>query len=369
MKPVRRKLLVLDDDEGDRIQVVRCLEEASVTFDCYEASSLRSALDQMKTTRFDCVIIDDNMPGENGLDGVKALLKSDPFLAVIMSTGQADEDIASAAIKFGARDYIPKAKLTPASLRDVIETTLHQSELERALAEQQRALTVFARVLVHDMKAPTQSILGFAKLAGVFLDKDPIDRAKLKGQAQRIAEGAMRMNALLDQLHAYTEADAQPQLEDIALDELVGNVVADLDAVIAKAEASVIFSGLPTVRADRPQLTQLLQNLIGNGIKYCRIRKPEVRIEAHSRDNGECAIEVRDNGIGIDEKHLTEIFEPFKRLHARGEFEGVGLGLTTCKKIAERHYGKIWCKSRLGEGTSFFFSIPMVERKELAAAS
>lgn len=367
MKPRRRKLLVVDDDEGDRIQIIRCLEESSVTFDCYEASSVHSALDQMRTNHFDCAVIDYHMPGQNGLDGVKTLLRADPFLAVIMSTGQGDEHIASAAIKVGARDYIAKAKLSPVDLRDAIEGAVQQAEIERVLAEQQRALAVFARVLVHDMKAPTQSILGFAKLVDLFLDKDPIDRKKLKGQAQRIAEGAMRMDALLDQLHAYTEADAQPQFETISLDTLLRDVVADLDAVIHKAEASVIFGNLPVVCADRAQLTQLLQNLVGNGIKYCKARRPEVHVEAHRLANGDCVIEVRDNGIGIDEKHFADIFEPFKRLHSHGEFEGTGLGLTTCKKIVERHNGQIWCKSRLGEGTSFFFSLPLVCGEELPA--
>ena len=358
MQPKSLKLLIVDDDEVDRIQLARCIKRADFCCDIREATTIQSALDQMKHTRFDCAILDYHMPGQNGLDGVKALMRSDPFLAVIMSTGRGDEHIASAAIKFGARDYIPKAEINPADLRQIILDAIRQSEIDRALAEQQRALAVFARVLVHDMKTPTQSILGFAKIANLFIDKEPIDREKLKHHTQRIAEGAIRMNTLLDQLHLYTEADAQLQFEMIALDDLMGDVTTNLDAVIRKANASVVFSTLPTVYGDRTQLTQLMQNVVGNGIKYSKSARPEAHILAYNRDNGDTVVEVRDNGIGIDEKHFGEIFEPFKRLHSHGEFEGTGLGLTTCKKIVERHKGEIWCKSKLGEGTSFFFSIP-----------
>ena len=277
MKPRTIRLLVVDDDEGDRLQIMRCLERIDFACDVHEATTVPSALDQVKQTKFDCVILDYYIPGQNGIDGLKSLLKFDPFLAVIMATGQGDELIASAAIKFGARDYMPKSKFTPARLRDNVMHAMRQSEIDRALDEQQRALAVFARVLVHDMKAPTQSILGFAKIAGLFLDKDPIDREKIKHQTQRIADGALRMNALLDELHSYTQADAQPNFENIRLNELVGDAVANLDATIEKANARVIFDHLPVVCADRAQLTQLMQNLIGNGIKYCKAEKPEVR--------------------------------------------------------------------------------------------
>jgi chemotaxis family two-component system sensor kinase Cph1 len=177
------------------------------------------------------------------------------------------------------------------------------------------------------------------------------------------------MNTLLDQLYAYTEADAQPQFENLALGDVLRDVVTNLDAAIQRADALVIFAELPVVCADRSQLTQLLQNLVGNGIKYCKAERPEVHVEAHKLECGDCVIEVRDNSISIDGKYFSEIFEPFRRLHSQGQYEGTGLGLATCKKIVERHNGKIWRKSWLDEGTSIIFSIPVVERRALAVAS
>ncbi len=250
-----------------------------------------------------------------------------------------------------------------------MEGATERGRLKRARADQQAALAVFARVLVHDMKAPTQSILGFAKLVEVFLSQENYDRDKIIALSRRIAEGAMRMNSLLDQLHAYTEADVTPQFENIPLEELAGDVIANLDAVIAASGARIVHEELPMICGDRTQLVQLLQNLVGNGMKYCRDRTPEVRILAEEQTNGTCIVEVRDNGIGIPEHHYTTIFEPFKRLHSQGEFEGTGLGLATCKKIVEQHGGAIWCKSEVGQGTSFFFTVPLVERERHLEAS
>jgi hypothetical protein len=362
-------LLIADDDQGDRMQISRCLQQSGLECQIQEADSVVSALDAIRRTSFDCVILDYNMLDQDGLEGVDALLKHDPCLAIIMSTAHGDENVASAAIKLGAMDYLAKADLKPLIVGVAVKNSVQRSRTARALEEQREALAVFAQVLVHDMKAPMQSILGFSRLVGVFLDNETIDREKIKGHALRIAEGAQRMNALLDRLHAYTSADAQPKFEDIAMDELLRDAESNLDAMLRGAKARLVFANLPTIFADRAQIAQLMQNLICNGIKYCKSVQPEVHIEAHSDERGDWIIEIRDNGIGIDEQYQKDIFEPFRRLHSQEEYEGTGLGLATCKKIVERHNGQIWCESRPGEGTSFFFSIPRARSNGLAVDS
>jgi signal transduction histidine kinase len=352
------RLLIVDDDDGDRKQIIRCIRKSQLDCEFVEVATMQDALAAVEASRFDCAILDYYLPGQMDLDGIPMLLDQEPMLPIIVSTGQGNEQIASEAIKRGALDYISKSELTPLTLRNAIDHALQRADLNRALAEQQRALVVFARVLVHDLKAPMQSILGFARLIEVFMRNEKFDRDKIAAQARRIAEGALRMNALLDQLHAYTEADAAPQFDNIMLDQLVCDVVTNLDAPLRQRGAHVVYGGLPNVCGDRAQLIQLLQNLIGNGIKYCRAETPEVHIEAETQPNGTCVVEVRDNGIGIPEKNFKDVFEPFRRLHSQGEFEGTGLGLATCKKIVERHGGSIWCRSKPGEGTSFFFTIP-----------
>jgi light-regulated signal transduction histidine kinase (bacteriophytochrome) len=135
-------------------------------------------------------------------------------------------------------------------------------------------------------------------------------------------------------------------------------VLANLKIAIEESGAVVTYDELPTVMADETQLARLLQNLIGNAIKF---RKVEARPEIHIRaeySGSEWTFSVHDNGIGIAPKHFERILMIFKRLHSREEYAGTGIGLAVCKKIVERHGGRIWVKSELGKGSTFYFTIP-----------
>ena len=137
----------------------------------------------------------------------------------------------------------------------------------------------------------------------------------------------------------------------------------DLRKSIEDSRAAVSAGPLPTVLADEMQLTQLFQNLIGNAIKYRNERKPEIHVAA--KPNGDQWIfSVQDNGIGIDPQYSERIFQMFQRLHTREEYSGTGIGLAICRKIVERHGGKIWVESQPGQGSTFLFTIPGVERTE-----
>jgi DNA-binding NtrC family response regulator len=118
MKSKAIKILIVDDDESDRIRIERCLDRSGLTCECQNASNVESALEALCETHFDCTILDYHMPGRNGLVGLKMLLKHDPYLAIVMSTGHGDEQIASTAIKLGAKDYISKTDLKPSALRN-----------------------------------------------------------------------------------------------------------------------------------------------------------------------------------------------------------------------------------------------------------
>ncbi|MGP0089756.1 MAG: sensor histidine kinase [Xanthobacteraceae bacterium] len=133
--------------------------------------------------------------------------------------------------------------------------------------------------------------------------------------------------------------------------------LANLEAMIAACRATVVYDPLPNVIGNSVLLTQLLQNLIGNGIKFCKAA-PIVHVSAARYDSG-WLFSVADNGIGIPQEHLQIVFQPFKRLHHNGAYGGTGLGLTTCKRIVERHQGGIWCESEEGRGSTFFFTLPM----------
>jgi light-regulated signal transduction histidine kinase (bacteriophytochrome) len=169
--------------------------------------------------------------------------------------------------------------------------------------------------------------------------------------------GVTRAFALIDTLYDYTLAGERRAFEPLEMDLVMRDTLANLDNLIRQSGARVTYGGLPAVSGDAPQLIQLLQNSIGNGIKYCKAAIPGIQVAASLQSPNHWLFTVKDNGIGIPETQYREIFKPFKRLHGAGEYEGTGLGLATSKKIVERHEGTIWCESQEGQGTTFFFTL------------
>jgi len=353
-------ILIVDDDDGDRRLLRRALNQAGLSYNCVEAVSVEKAVEACGQRPFDCAIVDYRMPLCNGLEGIAALHRLHPHMPIIMGTGQGDEMIATEAMKRGATDYIPKGSINSDSIRRGIENAMEKAALRRKLAQQQAELENFARVLVHDLKAPITAIQSFA----VFAEKSIADGKSELGTAhcRRVVKAAQRMNALIDTLHQYTKADAQIALEPVDMSRVLQDTLANLRAIIEEHGAQVTHDPLPVVIGHAPQLVQLLQNLIGNGIKYCEAEHPAVHIAALGQEGG-WLFSVKDNGIGISEQYYQVVFEPFKRLDDAGKYEGSGLGLATCKKIVERHGGTIRCESVLGKGSTFLFTLPGADRR------
>lgn len=175
-------------------------------------------------------------------------------------------------------------------------------------------------------------------------------------------DGVRRMQELINGLLQYSRVGTKgEEMARIDLDVAVNDAVANLEVAIEENGAQVTRDDLPEVVADRRQLAQLFQNLIGNAIKFHGDRAPAVHVGAERR-NGEWVVEVRDNGIGIDPDHRDRIFDIFERLHGRERYEGTGIGLAICKKIVERHGGRIWVESQAGRGAAFRFTIPSRRR-------
>jgi chemotaxis family two-component system sensor kinase Cph1 len=171
-------------------------------------------------------------------------------------------------------------------------------------------------------------------------------------------DGSLRMKELIDDLLQYSRVGSMPiKLTEIDMNEVAMAVERDLQAAIVGSGAELVFHNLPTVRADRRQMKQLLTNLISNAIKFRSDVPSRVEISAVTYGN-QYVFSVSDNGIGIDPKHADRLFRMFSRLHSRDEYPGTGIGLAIAKKIVERHGGKIWFESEPGEGTTFFFTIP-----------
>ena len=172
-----------------------------------------------------------------------------------------------------------------------------------------------------------------------------------------IVDGAKRMQQLLDDLLEYaTITKESKNYEEVKLEEVVDESIKNLKFVIEKNNAQIEYDSLPSIVAIRTQLIQLFQNLISNAIKFQSKETPHIHISAQFKGD-RYIFSVKDNGIGIDPKYQKHIFKVFKKLHCQDEYDGTGIGLSIVKKILENHNGHIWIRSKLGEGSTFFFTI------------
>jgi light-regulated signal transduction histidine kinase (bacteriophytochrome) len=174
-------------------------------------------------------------------------------------------------------------------------------------------------------------------------------------------DGAKRMKRLIEDLLAYSRVGARArEVAPVDSGEVLRGVLAGLGPSIEEGRAQVASGELPTVRADATQLGQVFQNLIGNAIKFHGDQPPKIRVEAR-RDGDRWVFSVADNGIGIAPEFREKVFVIFQRLHTREKYPGTGIGLAICKKIVERHGGRIWVESKAGQGSTFYFTLPAGE--------
>lgn len=173
-----------------------------------------------------------------------------------------------------------------------------------------------------------------------------------------ITDGATRMQALISDLLTYSRVGrGNLTLEQTALSTVLEQTLGDLSITIEENSAVIIAGPLPTVQVNAQQMGQLFLNLIGNGIKFRSEATPKIEVKAELHEC-EWLIAVRDNGIGIKPQYSQRIFEIFQRLHSREKYPGTGIGLAICRKIVERHGGRIWMESKLGQSTTFYFTLP-----------
>ncbi len=360
------QILITDDDEGDRKQIKRAIGQSGLSAACNETASIREALEACEGCEFDCAIVDYRLPGEDGLEGITALRERLPYMAIVMSTGQGDEAVATEAMKRGAADYISKSRMNASTVQRAIASAVERSALQRRVKDQQDDLENFARVLAHDLRAPAAAVQTFALRIGEMLETG--NPAKALQYADWVVQRAQRMNQLIDTLHQYTTADAKAAFESVDMNLAFHEARENLQRLIQQSGAIVTAEALPTIVGNVPQLIQLLQNLIGNGIKYCDGPEPRIHLAATRGDEDAWLFSVTDNGIGIPEVHRKRIFDPFVRVSASSKRDGTGLGLATCRKIIERHGGRIWCESTAGSGsepgTTFCFTLPAAQPED-----
>jgi light-regulated signal transduction histidine kinase (bacteriophytochrome) len=236
-----------------------------------------------------------------------------------------------------------------------------------------KELQDFAFAASHDLQEPLRKIQSFGDLLSSEFSSSISEEGR--DYLARMQNAAARMRDLIDSLLAYSRVTTQIRpFFDVALGEAVEEALANLVVRMEETNASVEVAELPIVEGDKVQIVQLFQNLIGNALKFHREGEPpRVRIyarpihDSQSLKGDAYEICVADDGIGFDEAYLSRIFSPFQRLHGRSEYEGVGIGLAICRKIVERHHGRITATCTPGQGAVFMVTLPRRQGEQNAS--
>ncbi len=265
-----------------------------------------------------------------------------------------------------ARSVLPEETLSAlGSIADMIAQGLMRRRAEQELEERVKDLArsnteleQFAYVASHDLQEPLRMVASYNQLlARRYQGKLDQDADEFIGFT---VEGVTRMQRLINDLLAYSRVGTRGRdFDQVELETVLQVTLRGLQSAIAEAAANVTHDPLPGLRADELQMTQVFQNLIANAIKFRATEPPRIHIACRQPDAGYWLISVRDNGIGIDPQYFERIFVIFQRLHPREKYPGTGIGLAICKKIVERHGGKIWVESSPGQGTTISFTIPV----------
>lgn len=355
-------LLVVDDNEANRDMLCRQLERQGHTVDLAEDGP--DALRQIADRPFDLVLLDMLMPGMDGIAVLEAIKSNAKHqnLGVLMISALDELSQVADCLQAGADDYLMKP-FEPVLLQARITASLERKRLRdreqersRELERANEELQQFAHIASHDLQEPLRTMGVYAQL----LTRRWQDRMDADSEQflNFIVDAARRMQALVDDVLAFSNVGrvAKTLREPVNLEEVMRQVCANLQLAIAETGASVTHDALPVVHGT--EMTPLLQNLIGNAIKY---RKPGTQPQVHVsavRQDEMWTISVMDNGIGIGPEHAEEVFAPFKRLHGR-EIPGTGIGLALCRRIVEGQGGRIWVEPRPEGGSIFRFTMPV----------
>jgi signal transduction histidine kinase len=399
VEPKARILLV--DDQAENLMALEAVL-ASPGHELVTAASGTEALRCLLENDFAAILLDVKMPDMDGFETAALIRERERsrHTPIIFLTGMKSEEHLFRGYYVGAVDYLFKP-IVPDVLRSKVavfvelyrknELLIRQAEalrqkyaeLERLIIERRRAeedvrrlnvelekrveertaelsrsndeLRQFAYIASHDLQEPLRTVASYTQL----LEKRY--RSQLEGDALDfmgyIVEGVHRMHALLGDMLNYSRASEKEQELRTPVDTafVLEGAVRNLEAAIRDSGAKITSENLPVVYGDRAQLVQVMQNLIGNAIKYRSSEPPRIFVSGEPEGRF-WRVSVRDNGIGIDPQYSERVFGIFKRLHGK-EVPGTGMGLAICKKIIERHGGRIWVESEPGKGSSFHFTI------------
>lgn len=391
------KILIIDDDDIDRLAIRRALVKADLHPDVSEAGSCADAIALMTQTSFDCIFLDYCLPDGDGLTLVQDLRRMGVNAPLIVLTGQGDEQIAVDLMKAGATDYLTKSRISPERLLQVVHSAVRvyqaEREAERAnqrlretnellkrknqeleiqrqqihlqnlkLLETSRLKSEFLATMSHELRTPLNAIIGFSQLL-LRPNKNLIDPHH-KDIIERILNNGKHLLMLLNEILDFSKLEAgrleiKPRLFD--LDKLIELTLLELRSLADEKHLTLeVQSALtnPELTQDPDRLRQVMVNLLSNAIKFTSTGK--VWIEVTEPTPGWIEIAICDTGIGISADDIHSIFEPFRQLDQTitRKHTGTGLGLAVTKSLVQMMHGKIAVESTLGEGSAFRVKIP-----------
>ncbi|HWF46350.1 MAG TPA: ATP-binding protein [Bryobacteraceae bacterium] len=361
----------VDDHEPSRYAKRRTLTRAG--FVVYDAGTGAEALQLVSQRSPDLVLLDVNLPDISGIEVCRSVKSANVSVMVLQISASAiAAPHAIKALNSGADAYLTEPvdpdvlvatvgaliRLRTAE-RDLAAANASLESSNRELARSNDDLQQFAFVASHDLQEPLRTVSSFAAL----LERSAGSRlTETERQFVRhIVDGADRMRILIRDLLHYSQVGQRPSSpEPVSLRAVLDVTIANLRELIAETGAEIEVDELPVVAGDQAQLGHVFQNLLSNALKYRREDvTPHIQIAA-ARQNTDWVIRIEDNGIGIDRRHWESVFAPFKRLHNQ-EIAGTGIGLAVCRRVIEAHRGRIWVESRVGEGSTFRFTLPALD--------
>jgi len=391
------KILIIDDDEVDRMAVSRALKAAGIKMKLFEASDYSGAFEILAENEFDCIFVDYLLPGKDGLALVQEIRTSGSKVPLIVLTGQGDEQTAVDLMKAGASDYITKSRITPdllsATLRNVIR--IYQVELQvesfnqqlrennellkkknkeleekkeqihlqnLKLLEASETKSKFLATMSHELRTPLNAIMAFSQMLQR-KNKENFSTSQLE-MIERIHNNGKNLLALINDILDLSKIEAvglQLHPEELDLSLLIANTIDELRSLNSqkKLELEVKMNLQNTkIINDKTRIRQILVNLISNAIKFTE--QGMVSIEANEISENHIAILIKDTGIGISANDMKHIFEPFRQINQSisRKYGGTGLGLAITESLIKMMNGHILVDSEVDKGSTFRVELP-----------
>ncbi len=370
---MKRKInILLIEDNIDDVNIMKDMftditsdKNLDISFKLNVAEDLETASNLLKIFLPEVILLDLNLPDSNAEETINSVKKiTSSKMPIIILSGLDDKEIVNKALHSGFQDYILKDKMNPYILFRSITYSIERFKLHNELMDSKEELENFAYTIAHDLKQPLSSAIMSIRLIEKLYENGKTDElhSTLPNFINVSEKNLVSMINIIDKLfYYYSAARNEKKFNIVCLKDCIKEAINNLQSLIDESETLIEYEeNLPYTYGDYDLITLIFQNLFANSIKYKGEDKPKIEVQCKI-ENQKILVKVSDNGIGIDEEYLEEVFKIFNRANQSKEKSGFGIGLATCKKIADIHNGNIWVNSKKGLGSNFYFTLPYYE--------